>query len=483
VVIRSCREGQIHEVRLLRINDRYVKEKIEVDIPETGGAEWHSVWNVTEEFAGKSQYYNPSRDFTEVVLYGSTLEQDTLRWPYGEGRGSGHKRAVLTEAFDRFYDFPNHVTVLATDDLHGRKSDMEFRPIARVIERWKGEPEKLRVERIPIAGGVELEFVYTPYQTGSNNVMGRHELTGQSTRIALVWRGEMYDPQIGPTWRRLATGFGLPVIQAEVSVFIHLPDDFPVRDGAYRLHLYSNETEEIVGVGDWQSEIRSAIPDWLKKIVEAALAPKRLTDMSAVEKELAERLRRARLRLVPPGSGTGSKRVIDNPEEAETGSVLVDIETVRFPKKRPDPIPTVLDPDAPVEERPKPSAEKRVAKRPVRSVSQAPTIRWLDKEDQVAAESLHERAAKYEPAGNVLYLNALHASVVSKLDELREHYSSQVDFERANDLLYQEVRLEMALHIGTALVNALAKEGLRHWDSDDRARAFSPESLTVNRGQ
>ena len=37
----------------------------------------------------------------------------------------------------------------------------------------------------------------------------------------------------------------------------------------------------------------------------------------------------------------------------------------------------------------------------------------------------------------------------------------------------------MALHLGKAVVAALAKEGLSSWLSDDLERAYSPEALSI----
>jgi hypothetical protein len=88
----------------------------------------------------------------------------------------------------------------------------------------------LRAERVPLSDGIEVEFVHTPMLSGNNTVMGARELTGQSTRIAVVWHGEMYDAHIGTEWRKIAVGFGLPQLHSVVSIFVHLPDDAPVKD-------------------------------------------------------------------------------------------------------------------------------------------------------------------------------------------------------------------------------------------------------------
>ena len=86
-------------------------------------------------------------------------------------------------------------------------------------------------------------------------------------------------------------------------------------------------------------------------------------------------------------------------------------------------MPMVIDPDAPA---PTPGPSGPSAKAPGRkkskarrAVSRAPHIVWLDKSEPVKAEGLEERAGKYEPVTNTLYLNALHSSVADKVKSLR----------------------------------------------------------------
>ncbi len=51
--------------------------------------------------------------------------------------------------------------------------------------------------------------------------------------------------------------------------------------------------------------------------------------------------------------------------------------------------------------------------------------------------------------------------------------------DKVRELVVSAVRTDMALHLGKAVVAALAKEGLSSWLRDDLARAFSPEALSI----
>src|SRR3546814_5235751 len=93
------------------------------------------------------------------------------------------------------------------------------------------------------------------------------------------------------------------LVHAETSVFVRLPDDFPVRPGAYRAGLEYIDTREPVALEDFQALVRNHQPAWPGDLVAQRLAPRLAVDMSEVEAELAARLHRARQRLQAPAAG------------------------------------------------------------------------------------------------------------------------------------------------------------------------------------
>ena len=174
--LRSCCEGVVSGVILARVNDIYGRRRYPVVDDNDVVVSYDSAWDVTED--AKAENYPTDHDWTEVVCIGRQLHQDTTRWPYGEGRGAGTRREVLTEIFDRFYSVPALVKLEADESLHGRKGSMVFRLMKDVIAKWGNDHSKLRFERVPIRDGIEIEFVHTPMLSGNNTVMGAHELTG-----------------------------------------------------------------------------------------------------------------------------------------------------------------------------------------------------------------------------------------------------------------------------------------------------------------
>jgi hypothetical protein len=76
-------------------------------------------------------------------------------------------------------------------------------------------------------------------------------------------------------------------------------------------------------------------------------------------------------------------------------------------------------------------------------------------------------------------LNALYDAVDGKIAKLEAQYAQQVDWEGVRGLVIDKVRASMALHIGSVVVYALAKQGRATWKDADWKKALEPESLTV----
>src|SRR5262249_29262540 len=73
----------------------------------------------------------------------------------------------------------------------------------------------------------------------------------------------------------------------------------------------------------------------------------------------------------------------------------------------------------------------------------------------------------------------LYRAVRGKIEDLEAHYAQQVEWDKVQGLVTDKVRAAMALHIGSVVVYALAKQGLQTWTETDWRAAFSKESLTI----
>ena len=141
----------------------------------------------------------------------------------------------------------------------------------------------------------------------------------------------------------------------------------------------------------------------------------------------------------------------------------------------------MIDPDAPADGPGHRQSNGQPVKRrrSIQTVTRAPEIIWLDHQNQIESEELVDRAGKYDVATNTLYLNGLYDAVQNKIAKLEAQYAQQIDWDSVRGLVIQRVRSEMALHIGSVVVYALAKQGRPAWTDADWKAAVSPQSLTV----
>ena len=108
----------------------------------------------------------------------------------------------------------------------------------------------------------------------------------------------------------------------------------------------------------------------------------------------------------------------------------------------------------------------------------APKIEWVDSEDNVP-DDMKARAGLYVRPSNTLYLNQLYPAIDGMIEDIEGLHAGAGDPVRVRDLVVSAVRTDMALHLGKAVVAALAKEGLSSWLRDDLDRAYSPEALSI----
>ena len=115
----------------------------------------------------------------------------------------------------------------------------------------------------------------------------------------------MYDVITGSDWSRKAPSYGLFGIHNDISIFIHLPDGYPVRDDRYRERLLYKSGSEPLKCEDFMDEVRSNRPQWVIELVEAATKPKQADDMKDVEKQLTKLLNELRLKRKTSMAGSG----------------------------------------------------------------------------------------------------------------------------------------------------------------------------------
>ncbi len=326
----------------------------------------------------------------------------------------------------------------------------------------------MKVERVTLHDGVEIEFVHLPKRASTDPF--HYGIGSSSMRIATVWRDEMYDVITGSEWSRKAPSYGLFGIHNDISIFIHLPDNYPVRDDRYRERLLYKSSSEPLKCEDFMDEVRSYRPQWVIELVEAATKPKQADDMKDVEKQLTKLLNDLRLKRTTPTAGSG--RTDSGGADGQEGQ-----DNREGPQEPTDP-----DPDRP--EQPRKSKQEKSGtsqqrkRKAARTPMAAPKIEWVDSEDNVPVD-MKARAGLYVQASNTLYLNQLYPAIDGMIEDIEGLHAGAGDPVKVRELVVSAVRTDMALHLGKAVVAALAKEGLSSWLRDDLARAFSPEALSI----
>lgn len=177
---RSCRGGVVSEVILGKIDGVYGKFHRYVD----GRAE--EVIDVTERVEQESEY-SLDQDWTEVVLFGCTPEQDTVADPYN-GNPKQDKQWITTGLYHRIYHLPDGMAVYLGEGTHPRDGKRQFKTIPDRSNAFG------QVETVDLENGFKIHYLYDPaYQDGSHNKSISGSLTSSISTCAIIYKGEMYD--------------------------------------------------------------------------------------------------------------------------------------------------------------------------------------------------------------------------------------------------------------------------------------------------
>jgi hypothetical protein len=184
---RSCRHGVVSQVILGKREGVYGKVWVEVE----GSSE--DVIDVTEQVREEAEY-NLAEDWTEVVLFGNRVEQDTVLDPY-DSDPKQDRQWITTYLYHRFYSLPAGVELYLQEGTHPRDGRRPFKPIPERADAFG------RVETVDVGDDVKVHYYYDPpYQDGGHNKSISGSLTSSVSTAAVIFRGEMYDVRKGRKW-------------------------------------------------------------------------------------------------------------------------------------------------------------------------------------------------------------------------------------------------------------------------------------------
>lgn len=457
---RSCKDGIVSQVILGKREGRYGKVWHPIHDPETGEHTFEEVIDVTELVRVEAEY-SLDEDWTEVVLFGATRDQDTVADPYA-GDPPQDKQWITTGLYHRFYRLPDGVEVYLAEGTHPRDSRRLFSPIPDRLDKFG------RTETVPLVNGVKIHYLYDPpYKDGSHNVSIRGALTSSVSTCAIVFRGEMYDVRKSRKWASDAPAFGIPFGARHISVHVELPDDHPVRHEAYRRFLqFVAGDQRQVTIEDFTEIMIQNRPPWLVDIINS-LAPKASSSTDELRRELQNLLNELRVRAHSPrisidgsdpveiGKGRGAKPTPGTGSEGDS---------TRQPIK---PTELIYNPLG--------------AKRSLisKNMEQAPEIFPLYDDDEIAEKEIVGKAARYFRETNVLYINMHYSAVDAAFDHLVRRYAEYEDPELVRTLAKQWAERIVMGRVGYAVVYAQAKQLLKEWTPDDVRKALEPECLSL----
>jgi hypothetical protein len=253
---RSCKDGIVHEVILCKRDGVY--GRLRWNDPETG--EHPEVIDVTDLVLQEGRSLN--EEWTEVVLLGNVVEQDTVRNPYN-GDPEQDSQWLATYLYHRFYRLPDGVTVLLKKGTNKLDGNRQFEIIPQRAPKFFEN-----YETVMHSSGIKIHYLYdAPYEKssgpGHNKSISGAVASAVST-CAVIYRDEMYDVKKSRNWTFGAPIFGITFGAKHISIHIELPSNYPVVPEAYRTSLQNASGDQSeVEATDFAELVRECRPAWL----------------------------------------------------------------------------------------------------------------------------------------------------------------------------------------------------------------------------
>jgi hypothetical protein len=452
---RSCKGGVVSEVILCEREEIYGRLR-----RLNGAGSFDEVIDVTE--VSKDEGQDLSEDWTEVVLLGNRVEQDTVRDPYN-GDPIMPGQWLADYLYHRFYRLPRGLSVRFHSGTHklGEGSRI-FRTI----------PDRAypigKAESVTTESGITIHYFFDPPLPGtSHNKSVSGAITSDVSTCAIVYKSEIYDLKRSRQWTLDAPIFGVAFGAKHISIHIELPDDCGVRPEAYRQFLrYRQSDQRQVVAQDFGSLVREHRPAWLIEIIKS-FAPADSSSTNEIRDELQKLLNSLRIKspsprldamggiLVDPGAGPGARstRSGEGPAEGQSLHITPD-DFLAVPKG---------------------------AKRATVSLNaeRVPEIIYLRDSDQIEEKGLKEKAAKFYREGAQLFVNMEYPAIQEMRRLLEQEYAAAPDPELMRGMARDLAERTVVVRIGRAVVYALATQLNREWTGEDLERAQSPECLSL----
>lgn len=459
---RSCKNGIVSEV-IVGYDpeiDQFVR--FERDLPNGDSDTVINVTTVAQK-EGRSLDY----DWTEVMLLGNSLEQDTVDKPFESN--VIEKAYVATALYRRFYRIPEGVKLRLDTCYHRLDGTRPFIPIGQRYTKF-GRVESVRVSDMNLT----IHFLHDPAVSLGLRKSSSNALGSSTTTCALVFKDEMYSVMTGNEWSAAAPRFGIPFGSKELCVHIEL-DEGEARPSQYRERLITRETGEDLLPSDFTFAVIQVMPEWVKDVIRAA-SPRRSEDYNDLRKELQELLNRLKVKV------TGRKMQAQNgtPSKEQTGQ---DLGTTGSGVSGGTAVGTGNNGSGSGVR----NSRRRFHETPEGATATAlyeiyekpPQIEMLETLEEVTEKNLKGRAAEFILETGVLFVNGLYEAVERTVNDVEPEFVGQADPETIRKCVINAARRALAFRTGKATVYALAKRANEDWSETAMLAALSKESLSI----
>jgi len=444
---RSCCEGVVSEVTILKEGDFYGREK-----DEDTNAE---VFNVTDEYTE----YDVLEDWTEVTLYGNKITDNTISNPFGSDYPvSENWLNVLLN--HRYYRFPKNTDVIYHEGILSKAQGK------RNLPSWEEMiNNKPTIKHETVATECGYSIIYALNKAEGWNV---HRHSAKSCG-SLVYKNEMFDVASGnndklitKSWGQTAPKLGIPFGSRDLCVFVELDDDYPVSMNAYRNEIQSSIGEKI-SLEDFGREIAELMPQWVKEFIDTE-RNKHNGSNDSMKKRIAELIKNLALsqnQYQPRKNGA----VLTEPLNGTTGVFRDGLPTNKRPKKKRY---IVAKPGGK-----KPSSINK-------GLRDMPEWSFITEKLEVSEKGLDGYAASYVNEANQIFINATHHIFKQKQSELENEFASVMSNETGSKVVLQHYQDEYAFNLISSVIFARSEWKQNRWDTEMLKDATSKPSLTIS---
>ncbi len=476
---RSCKDGVVNEVTIGfdEQKNEYVRFGVQFEDGQTD-----TVYDVTEHVRNRGM--STEKDWTEVVLMGSSADHDTVAEPLQKGDVLD-RSFIPSDIFRRFSTFlPGvklHVDTAMTKG-GGKDQTGTFRSV-KPLETILGN--QLKYETVTHEEEkVSIRYIHDPkHSSGHSTSSTKVPAVGSNTFCALVHKGERYDYKTRRAWSAVAPNFGVPFGSKVISIEILL-DDSAAAPNQYRDGLTNPDDRSPLATQDFDFLVRELMPGWVKQIIQEN-SPQSQDNLEDLQSELQKYL--DEFKVPTPALRKDNSKYSQKAERSDDGDNTSkpysgdvsefpdDIEFGENNRADTSEISGQRADSAKVRSAPKGAKVSRA----LRALEQVPKMHILEDPNQIDEKLIKGKAASYYKDSQEIFVNGLYPAVSRMASELELLLVGKGESELVRGAALQASRRAIAKCVGKGVVHAISKRLVKEWSAEDLEKATTPEALSL----